>query len=132
MPMEQSILNSTKKVLGIDPDYTVFDLDIITGINSVFATLTQLGIGPEQGFMIEDETAEWSEFLGATLDNNLNPVKTYVHLRVRLLFDPPTTSYHINAIQEQIKELEWRLNVYRETTAYPMQADGTVYVEVQP
>lgn len=111
--MSDSILNSTKKVLGVDADYDVFDLDILMHINSVFPTLTQLGIGPVNGFMIEDADATWWDFLG---DNpNLNSVKTYVYLRVRLLFDPPSTSFVITAMQEQIKELEWRLNVAVDT-----------------
>lgn len=112
--MTDSILDSTKKILGIDPEYTAFDIDIITHINSVFSTLDQLGIGPEGGFMIEDNTATWSEFLGS--DPRLNPVKTYMYLRVRLAFDPPATSFHLDAMQKQIQEHEWRLNVYRESS----------------
>ena len=108
--MDDSILTSTKKILGVDETYTVFDLDIMTHINSAFSTLNQLGIGPVDGFMIEDATAVWSDFLG-TNSPKLNAVKTYGYLRVRMLFDPPTTSYLINALNEQIKELEWRLNV---------------------
>lgn len=114
--MEQSILLSTKKILGIAPDYTVFDLDILTHINSAFSTLTQLGVGPTTGFMIEDESTEWAEFFGEVPDIQWNSVKTYVYLRVRQVFDPPTTSFAIQAFQDQIKELEWRLNVHREET----------------
>jgi hypothetical protein len=110
--MEQSILTSTKKILGLAEDYTAFDLDVITHINTAFATLTQLGLGPVDGFMIEDESAVWADFI---IDNNqYNGVKTYMYLRVRQLFDPPTTSYLIAAVDTQIKELEWRLNVTRE------------------
>lgn len=111
--MSTSILTSTKKILGIEESYTVFDSDIVMHINSVFSTLTQLGVGPSYGFMIEDADAVWSDFLGD--DPRLNPVKTYVYLRVRLLFDPPTTSFLIASYQEQIKELEWRLNVLVDT-----------------
>ena len=114
--MEQSILTSTKKILGIAEDYTVFDLDIITHINTAFSTLTQLGVGPSPGFMIEDDTAVWADFMGA--DAQYNAVKSYVFLRVRQLFDPPTTSYLIAAQERQIQELEWRLNVYREETGW--------------
>ena len=114
--MSNSILTSTKKILGIDDDYTAFDLDIITHINSAFVTLTQLGIGPTNGFMIEDATTTWDAFLGS--DIRLNSVKSYVYMRVRLLFDPPTTSYLITALNEQLKELEWRLNVGREETEW--------------
>lgn len=110
--MSGSILNTTKKILGLAEDYTVFDLDIIIHINSVLNVVTQLGIGPEDGFMIEDATATWEDFLGS--DKRMNAVKTYVYLRVRLLFDPPTTSYLINAMESQCRELEWRLNVTRE------------------
>ena len=110
--MSGSILNTTKKILGLTEDYTVFDLDIIIHINSILNVVTQLGIGPEDGFMIEDATATWEDFLGS--DKRLNAVKTYVYLRVRLLFDPPTTSYLINAMESQCRELEWRLNVTRE------------------
>ena len=125
--MENSILTSTKKILGIAEDYTVWDLDIITHINSVFSDLTQLGVGPVNGFMIEDATATWDEFIGTDL--NLNRVKTYMHLRVRLLFDPPATSYAITAMEEQVKQLEWRLNVQRESTDW-VDPDPPVITEV--
>jgi hypothetical protein len=125
--MEPSILKSTKKILGIAEDYTAFDLDIITHINSAFSTLTQLGVGPTNGFMIEDDTAVWSDFITdvpssiyetPTDDLQYNSVKTYVFLRVRQLFDPPTTSYLITAYDKQIQELEWRLNAHREETGW--------------
>lgn len=123
--MEQSILNSTKKILGIDADYTVFDLDIITHINTAFSILTQLGVGPEEGFMIEDDTALWTQFDPIDDNLNFNAVKSYVFLKVRQLFDPPTTSYLITATNEQIAELEWRLNTYREGSEYvpPPESD---------
>jgi hypothetical protein len=111
-----SILTSVKKVLNIDASYTAFDEDILMHINSVFATLTQLGVGPATGFAIEDDTTTWDAFLGTDL--RLNNVKTYVYLRVRMLFDPPQTSYLIDAMREQIRELEFRMNVYREETAW--------------
>jgi hypothetical protein len=114
--MELSILKSTKKILGIGDDYDVFDLDVITHINTAFSTLTQLGVGPVAGFMIEDDSTEWGDFL--TDNMQLNSVKTYVYLKVRQLFDPPTTSYLIAAFNEQIKELEWRINTHREETAW--------------
>ena len=111
-----SILTSTKKNLGLDADYTAFDPDIVLYINGVFSTLNQLGIGPEIGFAIEDATPTWDAFLGT--DPRLNNVKNYMYLRVRMLFDPPTLSYLIDAMKEQIKELEWRMNAYREETAW--------------
>lgn len=125
--MEQSILNSTKKILGIAEDYTVFDLDIITHINTAFSTLTQLGVGPAEGFMIEDAEAVWTDFIPN--DIQYNSVKSYVFLKVRQLFDPPTTSYLISAVDQQIKELEWRLNVHREETGWVDPDPDYEYVE---
>ncbi len=125
--MEQSILKSIKKILNISVDDLAFDLDILTHINSVFGTLNQLGIGPEDGFEIEDETAEWAAFLAA--DKRLSPVKSYVYLRVRLLFDPPATSFAIEAIKAQISELEWRLNVVREEDAWTDPNPPVVEIE---
>jgi len=118
--MENSILISTKKVLGLDATYDVFDLDIIMFINAAFSILQQLGVGPEVGFMIDDETAVWQDFvLEPTSEISLNLVKTYVQLKARMLFDPPTTSFLIEAMNEQIKQYEWRLNVFREFAKYP-------------
>lgn len=110
--MSESILESTKKVLGIDSDYEAFDMDIVMHINSALSTVHQLGLGPEEGFMVQDNGEEWGDLLEN--DMRLNSIKTYVYLKVRILFDPPTTSFVLTAMQEQIKELEWRLNVYRE------------------
>lgn len=109
-----SILNDVKKALGIEEENTAFDVDIIMHINSILSTLNQLGIGPNAGFAIEDATPDWTDFLGSE-DLRANNVKTYTYLRVRILFDPPTGSYHlVNSMNEQIKELEWRINVKRE------------------
>lgn len=110
--MEQSILTSTKKILGITEDYTAFDHDIIIHINSAFSTLAQLGVGPPEGFMIEDERAVWGDFIDD--DPRFNSIRSYVYLKVRMLFDPPTTSYLISSMERQIQEFEWRLNVTRE------------------
>lgn len=107
--MDESILNSIKKLLGITEDYTHFDADIVMHINTILATLNQLGIGPENGFAIEDEDAEWKDLLGD--DTRLNLVKSYVHLKVRLLFDPPLSSSVLEAINNSIKELEWRISI---------------------
>jgi hypothetical protein len=117
MPDPQtSILDSTKKALGIAPDYDVFDPELIVFINGVFTTLQQLGVGPTQGYMITGSADEWSAFLGN--DPLLNNVKTYMYLRVRMIFDPPATSFSQDAFREQIKELEFRMNVHRESTAW--------------
>ena len=107
--METSILTSIKKLLGIAEDYTEFDEDIITHINSVFLNLTQLGVGPEEGFMIEGDTAVWEDFINDSIQ--LQAVKTYVYLKVKLLFDPPLSSSVTESINRMIAELEWRLNV---------------------
>lgn len=114
-----SILDSTKKTIGLDADYDVYDLDIMMHINTAFSTLSQLGVGPEDGFIVEDDTAMWSDYLMA--DKERSMVKSYVYLRVRLLFDPPETSYLINAFNDQVKELEWRLNVHEEGEKWAAQ-----------
>ena len=106
--METSILTSIKKLLGVAEDYTEFDEDILTHINSVFLNLTQLGVGPEEGFMIEDDTAVWEDFINDSIQ--LQAVKTYVYLKVKLLFDPPLSSSVTESINRMIAELEWRLN----------------------
>lgn len=105
----ESILNSIKKLLGIAEDYDHFDSDIIMHINSVFATLTQLGVGPEDGFSIDDESAKWEDFLPE--ERMLHSVKSYMFMKVKLMFDPPLSSAVIECTKEQIKELEWRLQV---------------------
>lgn len=107
-----SILISIKKMLGIEYDYTQFDIDIIMHINSVFTILNQLGVGPEEGFAIEDETAVWTDFM----DNcpKLNSVKSYMYLKVKLLFDPPLSSGVTDSIKNLVNEFEWRLNVAAE------------------
>lgn len=114
--MDHSILNNVKKILGIEADYTSFDPDILLHVNSVFSTLNQLGIGPDEGYMIEDDTATWDAFIGD--DPRLNQIKSYVSLRVRLLFDPPQTSFLIESMQKQVQEMEWRLNVQREEESW--------------
>jgi hypothetical protein len=111
-----SILTSVKKTLNLDEDYTFYDPEITLHINSVFSTLTQLGVGPSIGFEIEDKTATWDNFLEGNLQYSF--IKSYFFLRVRLLFDPPTTSYTLDSFDKQLKELEWRINVVRETTAW--------------
>ena len=105
----ESILTSIKKLLGIEEEYTQFDNDIIMHINSVFLNLTQLGVGPAEGFLIEDDTATWEDFIGDS--NQLQAVKSYMYLKVKLLFDPPLSSSAIESMNRMIAELEWRLNV---------------------
>lgn len=107
--MEESILVSIKKLLGIDSEYTHFDTDIIMHINSVLSVLTQLGVGPSGGFVIEDSNALWTDFLSSARD--IEMVKSYIYLKVRLLFDPPTSSAAMESAKQLISELEWRINV---------------------
>lgn len=107
----ESILTSIKKMLGIEESYDHFDPDIIMHINSALTVLTQLGVGPEEGFMIEDDTSTWQDFIPEITSAKLELVKSYIYLKVRLLFDPPLSSSVIDSINRQIAEFEWRLNV---------------------
>lgn len=111
--MDESILNTVKKSMGIMPEYEAFDNTIIMHINSVFMILSQLGIGPAKGFRIEDSSSEWSEFLSSD-DENYESYKSYICMKVRLLFDPPSSSTHMQCIKDLISELEWRLNIEAE------------------
>ena len=112
--MNDSILTSIKKLLGITEEYEHFDQDIIIHINSVFMILNQLGVGPSNGFSIKDKTAVWSDFISEGA--NLESVKSYIYLKVRLLFDPPTTSAVMESMNRMISELEFRLNVSAESS----------------
>lgn len=107
--MSESILISIKKMLGIAADYTAFDTDIIIHINSVFTILNQLGVCDSKHFSITDETEVWEDFLEDS--DKLNLVKSYMYLKVRLIFDPPQSGVLHEAMERQIKEFEWRLNV---------------------
>lgn len=107
--MDDSILDSIKKILGMPPDYDAFDTDLVIHINSVFGILAQLGVGSEGGFSISDNTTLWRAYLGDSKD--LEMVKSYIALKVRLVFDPPTIGAVMDAMREQIREFEWRLNV---------------------
>lgn len=107
--MEESILISIKKLLGIAEEYEHFDADIIMHINSVFSILNQLGVGSPNGFSIKNKEAEWHDFIGE--DSTIEMVKSYIHMKVKLLFDPSLSSAVIESTNQLIKELEWRLNV---------------------
>jgi hypothetical protein len=104
-----SILTSVKKALGIEEEYTHFDPDIIMFINAVLMQLTQIGVGPDTGFVITGKDETWDTFLGGKTD--IEAVKTFVCLKVKLMFDPPSSSFVLEAIERQLKELEWRINV---------------------
>lgn len=110
MEMTESILTSIKKLLGIEADYDHFDADLVMHINSVLSILTQLGVGPTNGFSITGDTEEWSDFI-INDPNNFSLVKSYIYLKVKLLFDPPLSSAAMDSINRQISEFEWRLSV---------------------
>ena len=105
----ESILTSIKKLLGIEKEYDHFDPDLIMHINSVFMILNQLGVGPTNGFRIDDDSTTWDEYI--TDEDNLDAVKTYMYLKVKILFDPPQSSAVMEAMNRMISELEFRLNV---------------------
>lgn len=121
-----SILTTTKKILGLEADYTAFDLDVTTHINAALSTLDQVGVGPVGGFFIEDATEQWED-LGVA-DNQLNLLKSYIYLKVRMLFDPPSTSFHVTAMENQLNELLWRLNMNYELTVPPIVPPEVVEV----
>ena len=124
--MIDSILSSVKKKLGILEDYTHFDEEIILDINTSFMTLNQLGIGPEEPFMITGATEIWDDFIE---DGPIEAVKSYIPLKVRLLFDPPQQSFMVSNIQEQIKELEFRMMVQAEKDHLPEYDMGGISVK---
>lgn len=109
-PVTQSILKTIKKMLGLMEDHTAFDLDIIVDINSTFLTLNELGIGPEYPYAITGVSETWSDFLDDQ-EKYLAGVQTYVYMRVRLMFDPPSNSFLVDSMQKQIQEFEWRFTV---------------------
>ncbi len=126
--MEASILTSTKKMLGLAPDYTVFDLDVLMFINSAFSSLNQLGVGATEGVVVENAEKTWATL--ELTDPALSLVKIYIFLKVRMFFDPPSTSFLIEAVEKQIREHEWRLAAVHDATAaatYPV-----VIVESEP
>lgn len=110
--MDESILTSVKKLLGLTEDYTAFDQQLIMHINTVMLTLKQLGVC-DKVYIVKDKSDTWSEFLSS--DKDFEAVKTYVYMKVRTLFDPPTTSVVADSMNRTIAELEWRLNAEAET-----------------
>ena len=109
-----SILTSIKKLLGIEEEYTHFDADVIMHINSVFSDLTQIGVGPSEGFAISDAGTTWREYTDDDL--SIANVKQYIFLKVKLVFDPPTNSSVLASYERTVEKLEWRLNVASDTT----------------
>lgn len=116
--MEGSILTDVKKMLGIVEADTSFDLDITTYINSTFGVLQQLGVGPTIGYVIEDKSDLWEDYIGES-DTVYNMIRPYIYLKVRMLFDPPSTSFLITAMNEQIEQYEWRISTHREWSLDP-------------
>lgn len=112
--MDESILTSIKKLLGITEEYDYFDQDIIMHINAAFMVLTQLGIGPSEGFLITDDTDTWGDFVDDL--TNLGSLQSYVYMKVKLMFDPPQNSFTVESMTKLINELEWRLNVAADNT----------------
>lgn len=110
-----SILTTVKKMLGIDQSYKAFDMDIIVSINSTLSTLYQLGVTLDSDFIVMDERQKWSDIIKEEFRNRLAFIQQYVYLKVRVVFDPPTSSFVLDAYNKQISELEWRINVEVET-----------------
>ena len=115
--MEQSILKTIKQLVGCPDDFEQFDLDLTIHINSAFATLTHLGVGPKGGYRITGVDNAWSEFEEDT--QKLSLIKDYVYIKTRLLFDPPTSGSLMDSLKEQLREMEWRLY----TLYYPISED---------
>ena len=113
LKMNDSILDTIKKLIGFEPEYTAFDIDIIIAINAAIGVLTQIGIGPDEGYSIQNNTNTWSELV--TDVTKLDLVKQYIYLRVKTVFDPSASSSVSTAYQNLINELEWRLNIEHET-----------------
>lgn len=107
--IDSSIRVTIKKMLGLDPSYEAFDVDVTVAINSALMTLCQIGVGPSSGFYVSSDSETWKDFIGTR--NDLEGVKEYVYLKTKIMFDPPSNSFTLNAFNERIKELEWRLNV---------------------
>lgn len=120
--MNESILNSIKKLIGLPEDYDHFDVDIMIHINSVLATLNQLGVGPEGGFSITGASETWADFLQD--EKVLDSVKSYVYLKVRLTFDPPFSPAVIESFKEMTAEYEWRLMVAVEFEKSKEESEG--------
>lgn len=117
----ESILTSIKKMLGIVEEYEHFDADLIMHINSVLSILTQMGVGPSEGFSIEDKSQTWSEFVTGS---KFNDVKSYVYMKVKLMFDPPASSAVMESMNRMISELEWRLYVQADTASEEENQNG--------
>lgn len=112
--IDDSILNSIKKLLGLSPDYPAFDQDVAIYINTAFSNLNQIGVGPDEGFQITGPSETWAEFLDPSGLSNLQAVKTYVYITVKKIFDPPGASNHLAALDAVLEEITWRISTRRE------------------
>lgn len=114
--MNESILSTVKKLLGVTDDYDYFDQDLLIHINSALMSLSQIGVCPSQDFYTLDKDTTWSEYLGYDYQENIDfgSIKSYIYLKVKLLFDPPQNSFTIEAINKMIAEMEWRINIVSE------------------
>lgn len=115
--MDESILNNIKKMLGLEADYSAYDQDIIILINNCMMTLQQYGVGPKQGFILTGASQKWSDFFSESGGKMLESVKTYIYLKVKMVFDPPSTSFVMDAFKSTCDEIEWRLKEQMES--YP-------------
>lgn len=120
--MTESILLSVKQQLGICDDYNAYDDVIITGINSAFTVLDQLGVSLDPSFHVEGENETWEDYFQGRTD--LQMVKSYIYLKVKLLFDPPNSGVLHQAMERQIQEFEWRLNVQVDPGRYGVEEGG--------
>ena len=118
----ESILDTVKKLLGIQPDYTNFDEDIMVHINTAFASLNQLGVGPADGFYVENDATIWDDYITSC---NLTMIKSYIYLKVRILFDPPTSSVLMDSMNRSIAELEWRIYLEGDREAEDSSTSGS-------
>lgn len=114
--LDGPILDDVKKALGIGEDYDVFDLDIAMAINTAFFSLQQLGVGPRIAYQLSDDYSDtWIQFFNDTdVPENYAAVKSYIVMKTKLMFDPPSVGHAVTAMNEMVKELEWRLNVQAE------------------
>lgn len=122
--MIDSILDSTKKMLNIHPADTSFDSDLVMHINSVFSDLLQLGVGPDSGYMIMDKTDEWDAF--GVSNNIINSVKVYMFLKIKIIFDPPASSFALDALKGQAEEKGWRLYVMADSEKAAAATGGVI------
>lgn len=130
-PITNSIMLTVKKMLGIAEEYHAFDLDIITNINAAFFTLNQLGVGPKYPFAITGPETQWKDFLGLDYSQILQGIQTYMYMRVRMMFDPPTNSFLVDSMKKQIEEMEWRFKTQVEYHTYrDGKLNGELMVEM--